>query len=279
MVMLCCRNGSLNRTAVRDAHPSTRGSWEAFSEALQQTPPGNAGRLGLVLHEPEIVPELPLRKPLAIRLSAAGAEVASFDDHPAEVRAVVEARFLSLLLHCQRMGVHPRRLVATGGASGNRAIIQNLQYICSGAHETGQGGVILFPQILHLLSDGSTARCSPFTLVDNPPISRHHPPSHTLKSISHTVASVMADVFGLPVRLPDVTDSAPYGAALRARSAAHTPQAADRGDDSPVAGDAVDGGEMMRVQPGAGAHERYVELLGRWAEMERLATERARATC
>ena len=41
-----------------------------------------------------------------------------------EVRALVEGQFLSLRLHARRIGLQPVQLLATGGASANRAVIR-----------------------------------------------------------------------------------------------------------------------------------------------------------
>jgi xylulokinase len=41
-----------------------------------------------------------------------------------DCRAVVEGQFLSMRLHCANLGIHPRSVLATGGASANAAIVQ-----------------------------------------------------------------------------------------------------------------------------------------------------------
>ncbi|MGD0651455.1 MAG: FGGY-family carbohydrate kinase, partial [Verrucomicrobiia bacterium] len=45
-------------------------------------------------------------------------------DAAANCRAVVEAQMMSMRLHSQWMKVAPKRIYATGGASGNTAILQ-----------------------------------------------------------------------------------------------------------------------------------------------------------
>jgi xylulokinase len=107
------KNGSLARERVRDAFTMT---WETFSAALADTPPGNRGRILLPWYEPEITPFV----------ATAGAHRYGLDagDGPAHVRAVVEAQMMSIALHSRWMGVTVDTIHATGGASANRAILQ-----------------------------------------------------------------------------------------------------------------------------------------------------------
>jgi xylulokinase len=119
MAMACIKNGSLTREQVRD--DAVGGSWKAFEQALNATPPGNGGRIGFYLREPEITP--PTLKTGIFRFDATANPVASFD--PAgEVRAVVEGQFLAMRTHGARIGLIPRTILATGGASANAAIIR-----------------------------------------------------------------------------------------------------------------------------------------------------------
>ncbi len=119
MAMLCIKNGSLTREYVRDTVAS--GSWEEFNRKLESTPPGNEGNIGFYIREPEITP--PILKAGIYRFDAHGNSVGDFD--PAvEVRAVVEGQFLSMRLHGGRIGISPEKILATGGASSNRAILK-----------------------------------------------------------------------------------------------------------------------------------------------------------
>jgi xylulokinase len=107
------RNGSLARERIRDDYGF---SWDQFSQALGQTPPGNRGRMLLPWFDPEITP------PVAV----AGARRFGLDaqDAAANVRAVVEAQMIAMTLHSRWMGVDVKTIHATGGASANRAILQ-----------------------------------------------------------------------------------------------------------------------------------------------------------
>jgi xylulokinase len=107
------RNGSLARERIRDAFGLT---WDGFSRALDETPPGNGGRMMLPWFEPEITP----------RVAAPGVRRFDLDpdDASGNVRAVVEAQMMAMAIHSAWMGVEVKTIYATGGASANRQILQ-----------------------------------------------------------------------------------------------------------------------------------------------------------
>ncbi|MGH9383166.1 MAG: xylulokinase, partial [Vicinamibacterales bacterium] len=114
MNLVCFRNGSLARERVRDDYGL---DWEGFSRALESRPPGNNGALMLPWFESEITPHV----------AAGGARRFDLDEHDAaaNVRAVVEAQMMAMANHStEMMGQPVVRIVATGGASTNRAILQ-----------------------------------------------------------------------------------------------------------------------------------------------------------
>ncbi len=113
MGMTVFKNGSLARERVRDAYGR---DWAAFSDALRRTVPGNRGATLLPWFEPEITPLV-----LEPGVQRFGVDPA---DRPANVRAVVEAQMMALALHSRWMGVKVSTIHATGGASGNRDILQ-----------------------------------------------------------------------------------------------------------------------------------------------------------
>ncbi len=119
MALVCYKNGSLTRESVRDA--AAAGSWEEFDRLLRATEPGNEGRIGFYLKEPEITP--PILTTGTFRFNAEGQAVESFDPG-ADVRAVVEGQFLSMRLHCRNIGIAPTQILATGGASHNKEILK-----------------------------------------------------------------------------------------------------------------------------------------------------------
>lgn len=116
MSLICFRNGSLAREAVRDRYGL---DWAGFEDALRETPPGNDGMMMLPWFEPEIVPRV--ASPGVVRLGG-------LKDVPEQAarncRAVVEGQFLSMRLNSAWMATRPNRILATGGASQNRELLQ-----------------------------------------------------------------------------------------------------------------------------------------------------------
>ncbi len=113
MGLICYKNGSLAREKIKDKFNLT---WEEFSEILNQTPPGNYGKIMLPYVFPEIVPLV--LEPSIHRFG--------FDEYDIEgnVRAIIEAQFLSMRLHSEWIEEKPKEIYATGGASKNREILQ-----------------------------------------------------------------------------------------------------------------------------------------------------------
>lgn len=119
MALICYKNGSLTREHVRDEFGG--GSWKSFEKAMAATKPGNNGLIGFYIKDPEITP--PLMKTGIYRFDAQGKPVSAFPAG-ADVRAVVEAQFVSMRLHGANVGLKPTKILATGGASANSSIIR-----------------------------------------------------------------------------------------------------------------------------------------------------------
>ena len=115
----------------------SEGSWDKFEELLHSTKPGNGGLCGLHIDFPEITPRISaigefyfraLEGPpegeerFPIRLE----EVSTAEVSPAQkARSVLESQFMSMRLHATKSGVEEiGRLVVTGGASENKAVLQ-----------------------------------------------------------------------------------------------------------------------------------------------------------
>jgi xylulokinase len=113
MSLICFKNGSLARERVRAEYGL---SWDAFSQALRATPPGNDGALMLPWFEPEITPKV-----LHPRVHRHGLDPQNAAAH---CRAAVEGQALAMRLHSAWMGVRPDRLYVTGGAAVNTEILQ-----------------------------------------------------------------------------------------------------------------------------------------------------------
>lgn len=119
MALVCYKNGSMTREDIRNR--CAAGSWEEFNRALAQTPVGNEGRIGFYRKEPEITP--PILTTGANRFDGNDKAVEAFPNE-VEIRAVVEGQFLSMRLHGKNIGIEASKILATGGASANPAILQ-----------------------------------------------------------------------------------------------------------------------------------------------------------
>lgn len=118
MCLVCFRNGSLAREALRDQYGL---DWSAFERtALMKTSPGNDGNLMLPFFGPEITPRRNFEKPLR-----SGSEAFVRGEDPAlQVRALLEGQFLNMKHHTDWIGIAVDRILLTGGASRNDGIAQ-----------------------------------------------------------------------------------------------------------------------------------------------------------
>ncbi|MHA1726564.1 MAG: xylulokinase [Promethearchaeota archaeon] len=115
MSLICYKNGSLTREHVKN---SLGLDWQEFSRILNNTPPGNYGRIMLPYYLPEIVPLV-----LNPQIKRFG-----FDEFNKEgnVRAVIEGQILSMKLHSDWINEAPEEIMVTGGASVNDEILQTI---------------------------------------------------------------------------------------------------------------------------------------------------------
>jgi xylulokinase len=118
MCLVCFRNGSLSREALRDQYQL---DWSAFErEALAQTSPGQGGNVMLPFFGPEITPRLDVSAPVR-----RGTDAFVRGENPAEqVRALLEGQFLNMKHHTDWIGIAVDRIRLTGGASRNDGIAQ-----------------------------------------------------------------------------------------------------------------------------------------------------------
>lgn len=118
MSLICFRNGSLAREALRDQFGL---DWSAFDRQALALTAGSAGaNLMLPFYGPEITPRRDFSEPV-LRGSAA---FESGSDPALQVRALLEGQFLNMRLHSQWMEVKAERIRLTGGASKNDGIAQ-----------------------------------------------------------------------------------------------------------------------------------------------------------
>ncbi|HVU28395.1 MAG TPA: FGGY family carbohydrate kinase [Verrucomicrobiae bacterium] len=114
MTLICFKNGSLAREKIREIYGIK--NWDDFGKLVDSTKPGNGGAILLPWFEAEIVPRV--NRPGIHRFDLDAQNIA------ANSRAVFEAQMLSMRLHSQWMGVAPKQIVATGGASADLALLQ-----------------------------------------------------------------------------------------------------------------------------------------------------------
>lgn len=111
MSLICYKNGSLAREKVKGNL-----TWDEFSSILKRSPPGNCGKIMLPYFFPEIVPVV--LEPKVYRFGF------DEDDIEGNVRAIIEAQFLSMKHHSDWIKEKPLEIHATGGGSANREILQ-----------------------------------------------------------------------------------------------------------------------------------------------------------
>jgi len=145
MAMLCYKNGSLTRERVRDEFGGR--SWENFNKLLESTPRGNFGNIGFYFDHPEIVPAAFQGD---FRFNKSDEPVTKFSSEETEIRALIEGQVMAKRLHTERMGfriTESTRVIVTGGASVNKAILQVISdifncrvYTLSDANSAAAGG-------------------------------------------------------------------------------------------------------------------------------------------
>jgi xylulokinase len=118
MSLICFRNGSLAREALRD---KLGADWSAFDrEALAGTLASAGENLMLPFFGPEITPRHDFTGPVLQGSSA----FESGTDPALQVRALLEGQFLNMRLHSEWMEVKTERIRLTGGAAKNDGIAQ-----------------------------------------------------------------------------------------------------------------------------------------------------------
>ncbi len=118
MSLICFRNGSLAREALRDKLGL---DWSAFDrDALEATASSAGQNLMLPFFGPEITPRHDFTGPVLL----GSTEFESGENPALQVRALLEGQFLNMRLHSRWMEVKTERLRLTGGASRNNGIAQ-----------------------------------------------------------------------------------------------------------------------------------------------------------
>ena len=118
MSLICFRNGSLAREALRD---KLGVDWSAFDrDALAETRGAAGQNLMLPFFGPEITPRHDFSGPVL----EGDAEFTGGGNPGLQIRALLEGQFLNMRRHSEWMAVKPERIRLTGGASKNDGIAQ-----------------------------------------------------------------------------------------------------------------------------------------------------------
>ncbi|XP_071517500.1 xylulose kinase-like [Panulirus ornatus] len=123
MALLCFKNGSLTRERIRNE--SADGSWDIFNQLLDMTPRGNFGNIGIYYDMREITPDLEG----VYRYNKSDESVSRFTSREVEVRALIEGQFVAKRAYAEKLGFNTgsgTRVLATGGASSNKSLLQVL---------------------------------------------------------------------------------------------------------------------------------------------------------
>src|SRR4029453_1807790 len=107
------KNGSLARERVRDMFGF---DWARFSAALAARPPGNHGAIMFPWFDPEITPHVSVPGVRRVNLDPA--------DAAANLPAFFEGQMMAIANHTRWMGGYTSVIHATGGAAGNRQVLQ-----------------------------------------------------------------------------------------------------------------------------------------------------------
>ena len=128
MILLCYKNGSIARETIKEQFGYQE--WSAFNEQLENEEenggPGNGGRLAFYYDKAEILPTV---KAGVYRYDETDQEVEEYKDDGSgamDIRGIIESQFMAMRQHSERFGVNVSKILATGGASQNKVILQVL---------------------------------------------------------------------------------------------------------------------------------------------------------
>lgn len=129
-ILTSFRNGSLVRDIFKTSEANN--SWEFFSELLDSTPRGNFGNMALHFFSQEIIPNV--KGTLRWNKNSTSADTVDpnkslikFSSTQTEIRALIEGQMLHRKAVASDMGFtfgENTRIIATGGASANKSILQ-----------------------------------------------------------------------------------------------------------------------------------------------------------
>lgn len=122
MSLQCFLNGSLAREHVKNKF---KFSWNQFTDAIYETPPGANGNYMLPFFNPEISPLYEANGPIL----KGNSNFENWRNPKIAIRACIEGQFINMKIHTKWMQMIPEIIYVTGGASKNDAILQILSDI------------------------------------------------------------------------------------------------------------------------------------------------------
>ena len=122
MSLQCFLNGSLAREFLKNKYEY---SWDQFTKALNETPPGANGNHMLPFFSPEISPLYEGNGPIL----KGNPNFENWRSPKLAIRSCIEGQFVNMKIHTEWMKMIPETIYVTGGASKNIAIIQILSDI------------------------------------------------------------------------------------------------------------------------------------------------------
>jgi xylulokinase len=174
MALICFKNGSLTRERI--SKDCAESEWSIFSELLDSTPRGNFGNIGFYFDCEEIYPLVSGD----FRFNNFNTRVNRFSKE-VEVRACIEGQFLRLRAHAEELGYSLEsgsRILATGGASANKSILQVLAdvfntpvYVQEKPNSAAIGAAFMAKYSLNkdtVSFEEMTAKAAGFALVTSP---------------------------------------------------------------------------------------------------------------
>ena len=130
MGLLCFRNGSLAREKIRDRYGN--GNWESFNESASKA--SDQTHIGLFFLDPEIQPANAQGVCYFVQKNDGSydqvQEEAVFESDYgtsfSPCKAIIDSQTLLKQYYCNKLGLHPTRIVVVGGGAQNKVMVQSV---------------------------------------------------------------------------------------------------------------------------------------------------------
>ena len=127
MGLLCFRNGSLAREKIRDRYGN--GNWESFNESASKA--SDQTHIGLFFLDPEIQPANAQGVCYFVQKNDGSydqvQEEAVFESDYgtsfSPCKAIIDSQTLLKQYYCNKLGLHPTRIVVVGGGAQNKVML------------------------------------------------------------------------------------------------------------------------------------------------------------